>query len=68
MSLFPPADDPVVAGLALRALGALVADGRMRELLVARIDGQPVGESPSRPLLLEAGFVPGYRGLALRTR
>ena len=68
LSFFAPADDPVVAGLALRALGALLADGRMRELLVARIDGQPVGESPSRPLLLEAGFVPGYRGLALRTR
>ena len=68
LSLFPPADDPAVAGLALRALGALVADGRMRELLVARIDGQPVGESPLRPLLLEAGFVPGYRGLALRAR
>ncbi|MGZ8502143.1 MAG: Lhr family helicase, partial [Candidatus Limnocylindrales bacterium] len=68
LSLFAPADDPVVAGLALRALGALVADGRMRELLVARVDGQPVAESPSRPLLLEAGFVPGYRGLALRAR
>ena len=68
LSFFAPADDPVIARLALRALGALMADGRMRELLVARIDGQPVGESPSRPLLLEAGFVPGYRGLALRTR
>ena len=68
LSLFAPADDPVVAGLALRALGALVADGRMRELLVARVDGQPIVESPSRPLLLEAGFVPGYRGLALRAR
>jgi ATP-dependent Lhr-like helicase len=68
LSLFPAADDPVVAGLALRALGSLVADGRMRELLVARVDGQPVAESPARPLLLEAGFVPGYRGLALRAR
>ncbi|MEO8229378.1 MAG: DEAD/DEAH box helicase [Chloroflexota bacterium] len=68
LSLFPPADDPAVALLALRALGALVADGRMRELVVTRVDGQPVGESPSRPLLLAAGFVPGYRGLALRVR
>jgi ATP-dependent Lhr-like helicase len=68
LALFPAADDPIVAGLALRALGALVADGRMRELLVARVDSLPVGESPWRPTLLEAGFVPGYRGLALRGR
>ena len=66
--LFPAADDATVAGLALRALGALLADGRVRELLVARVDGQPVAESPWRPALLEAGFVPGYRGLALRAR
>jgi ATP-dependent helicase Lhr and Lhr-like helicase len=68
LSLFPPADDPAVALLALQALGALVADSRMRELVITRVDGQPVGESPSRPLLLAAGFVPGYRGLALRVR
>jgi ATP-dependent Lhr-like helicase len=65
---FPAADDRTVAGLALRSLGALVADGRSRELLVARVDGEPVGASPWRPALLEAGFVPGYRGLALRAR
>jgi ATP-dependent Lhr-like helicase len=68
LAMFPAAADAAVAGLALRALGQLVADGRMRELLVARVDGQPVGESPWRPALLEAGFVPGYRGLALRAR
>ena len=68
LAVLPAADDPAVATIALRALGALVADGRMRELLVARIDGQPVAESPWRPALLEAGFVPGYRGLALRAR
>ena len=68
LAVLPAADDPGVAGLALRALGALVADGRMRELLVAKVDGQPIAESPWRPLLLEAGFVPGYRGLALRAR
>ena len=66
MALFPAAGDPAVAGLALRALGTLVAAGRVRELLVARVDGAPIGESPWRPALLEAGFVPGYRGLALR--
>ena len=68
LSTFPAADESMVAGLALRASGTLVADGRMRELLVARVDGQPVGESAWRPALLEAGFVPGYRGLALRAR
>ena len=68
LATFPAADEPLVAGLALRALGALVADGRFRELLVARVDGLPVAESPWRPALLEAGFVPGYRGLALRSR
>jgi ATP-dependent Lhr-like helicase len=66
LAVFPAADDPVVAGLALRALGGLIADGRVRELLVARVDGDPVSGSPWRPALLDAGFVPGYRGLALR--
>jgi len=68
LATFPAADEPAVAGLALRALGVLVGDGRFRELLVARVDGLPVAESPWRPALLEAGFVPGYRGLALRSR
>jgi ATP-dependent Lhr-like helicase len=68
LAVLPAADDPLVAALALRALGALVADGRMRELLVAKVDGQPIAESPWRTALLEAGFVPGYRGLALRAR
>ena len=68
LAVLPAADDPVVAMLAFRGLGALVADGRMRELLVAKVDGQPVAESAWRPALLEAGFVPGYRGLALRAR
>ena len=65
---FPAATDPAVAAVALRALGRLVADGRFRELVVTRVDGSPIGESPWRPALLEAGFVPGYRGLALRGR
>ncbi len=66
LATLPAADGAAVAGLALRALRALVADGRQRELLVARVDGQPIAESPWRPALLEAGFVPGYRGLSLR--
>ena len=63
LATFPAADDPAVAGLALRGLGALVADGRMRELVVTRVDGEPVGESRWKAALLAAGFVPGYRGL-----
>ncbi len=63
-----PSDDPAMAVAAARALGALVADGRFRELVVKKVDGLPVGESPFRDRLIEAGFVPGYRGLVLRGR
>ncbi len=63
---FPAADDPEVLDAALRALGTLVADGRARELVIARVDGQPVGTSPRREALLGAGCVAGYRGLAIR--
>jgi len=62
----PAMDDPTVAALALRALGTLVADGRVRELVVGKVDGASVGGSPWRSALLEAGFVAGYRGLVLR--
>jgi ATP-dependent Lhr-like helicase len=68
LSTFPAADDPVVVGLALRALGALVADGRLRELVISRVDGLPMSQSPWRRALLDAGFVAGYRGLTLRGR
>ncbi len=61
-----PADDPEVAAAAVRALSVLVADGRLRELVIRKVDGQPVGESPWREVLLAGGFVPGYRGLTLR--
>ena len=63
-----PSDAAGVGEAAARALAALVADGRVRELVVTRVDGLPVAESPFRPTLLEAGFVPGYRGLTLRGR
>jgi ATP-dependent Lhr-like helicase len=61
-----PADDPGVAAPALRALAALVGTGRTRELVIRKVDGLPVGESPFRDQLLDAGFSAGYRGLALR--
>ena len=54
--------------LAVRALGELVADGRLRELVIARVDGRPIAESPLREALLAAGLRPGYRGLALPVR
>jgi ATP-dependent Lhr-like helicase len=60
-----PGDDPEVARRALRPW-PLVADGRFRELVVTKVDGLPVAESPFRASLLDAGFVPGYRGLTLR--
>ncbi|MEA2609305.1 MAG: ATP-dependent helicase Lhr and Lhr-like helicase, partial [Chloroflexota bacterium] len=63
----PAADDAAVGLVAARGLGILVADGRMRELLIRKVDGDVVAVSPFRTGLLEAGFVAGYRGLALRS-
>jgi len=66
LQVLPAADDPEVAVVAARALGGLVADGRTRELVLTKVDGQPIGDSPFREHLVAAGFVPGYRGLVLR--
>jgi ATP-dependent Lhr-like helicase len=68
LQLLPAADDPEVLTLALRSLGDLVTDGRVRELVIRKVDGEPVGTSDARAALLEAGFVPGYRGYVLRRR
>ncbi len=66
---FPAADDPERAAPALAALAGLLGEGRLRELVVTRVDGVPLGpEHPWRSRLVVAGFVPGYRGLALRPR
>ena len=46
----------------------LVADGRARELVIGKVDGEPVAGSPHREALLAAGFVQGYRGYALEAR
>ncbi len=62
----PAADDPDVLRAALSSLRDLVADGRVRELVIAKIDGEPVAGSPVRDALMGAGFVAGYRGYALR--
>jgi ATP-dependent Lhr-like helicase len=60
------ADDPNVGQAALRGLASLVTGGRLRELVIRKVDGVAVGESAWRDRLLEAGFAAGYRGLTLR--
>ena len=62
----PPAEDPEALALALRSLADLVADGRVRELVIGKVDGEPVAASRFGGALLAAGFVTGYRGYALR--
>jgi ATP-dependent Lhr-like helicase len=66
LQLLPAADDPEVLRLVVTALRNLVADGRVRELVIKRVDGEPVSTSVRREDLLTAGFVPGYRGVTLR--
>ncbi len=66
LQTLPASDDHDIALAATGALQALIADGRVRELVVRKVDGEDVAASPFRPVLLEAGFVAGYRGLVLR--
>ncbi|HEY5434367.1 MAG TPA: hypothetical protein VIK13_03990, partial [Candidatus Limnocylindrales bacterium] len=66
IQVLPAADDPDALGAALRSLADLVADGRARELVIGKVDGEPVAMSPHREALLAAGFVKGYRGYVLR--
>jgi ATP-dependent Lhr-like helicase len=66
LQTLPAFDEPENARLAVAALRSRLAEGRERELVVARVDGLPVVESTHRGRLLEAGFSPGYRGLVLR--
>jgi ATP-dependent Lhr-like helicase len=66
LQTLPAADDPDVANAAVRGLGALIGTGRSRELVIRKVDGAAIGESPLRDRLLAAGFVAGYRGLMLR--
>ena len=68
LQTLPAFDDPVIARTALGALVGLLGDRRERELVVTRIDGLAVADSPQREALLAAGFVAGYRGLVLRER
>jgi ATP-dependent Lhr-like helicase len=66
LQTLPAADDPEVAEAAVGALGRLVDDRMVRELVITRVDGLPVGESPFRKRLIGAGFSPAYRGITLR--
>jgi ATP-dependent helicase Lhr and Lhr-like helicase len=66
LQVLPAGDDAETRAIALGALGDLVADGRVRELVIGKIDGEPVATSAFRDDLLAAGFVAGYRGYALR--
>jgi ATP-dependent Lhr-like helicase len=66
LQVLAPGDDPDVAARAARGLAGLVGDGRMREVVITKVDGEPVSSSPFRERLVEAGFVAGYRGLVLR--
>ncbi|MDQ3127976.1 MAG: DEAD/DEAH box helicase, partial [Chloroflexota bacterium] len=66
LQVLPAGDEPDVGEAAARALGALVGNGRTREIVITKVDGGPVAESPFRDRLIGAGFVPAYRGLVLR--
>jgi ATP-dependent Lhr-like helicase len=66
LQLFPVADNVAVLRLAVSGLRGLVADGRVRDLVVKKVDGEPVASAARREQLLESGFAPGYRGLMLR--
>jgi ATP-dependent Lhr-like helicase len=67
LQALPAAEDPDRLALALRSLADLVADGRVRELVIGKVDGEPIAGSRFKDALLAAGFVPGYRGYVLRS-
>ena len=66
LQTLPAFADADVAAAAVPALRRLVGEGRDRELVVTKVDGLPVGQSPHRDTLVGGGFVAGYRGLVLR--
>ncbi len=66
LQTLPAFDDPAVASAAVGALRGLLADGSRRELVVSRVDGEPIGASKWSETLVEGGFSKGYRGLVMR--
>ncbi len=67
IQVLPAGEDPEALALALRSLADLVADGRVRELVIGKVNGEPVAASRFGDALLAAGFLTGYRGYALRS-
>ncbi|MCB1803541.1 MAG: hypothetical protein KDI82_17770, partial [Gammaproteobacteria bacterium] len=53
-----------IAEAAFTALHALPRQTRRRTLVIEKIDGRAVRESPWHELMLRCGFVADYRGLA----
>jgi ATP-dependent Lhr-like helicase len=68
LQTLPAFEDADAARAAIPAIRRLIGEGRDRELVVTKVDGLPVGQSPHRDALVAAGFVAGYRGLVLRDR
>jgi ATP-dependent Lhr-like helicase len=66
LQTMPAFDDAEVATAAVAALRTLVEDGRLKEFVVRKVDGEAVADSAHREALLAGGFQPGYRGLVLR--
>ncbi len=66
LQTLPAFDDPAVAAAAVAGLARLVTSGRVKEIVIKKVDGAPIAESPVRQRLLDAGFAAGYRGLTLR--
>ncbi|HEY4190717.1 MAG TPA: hypothetical protein VGM28_09865, partial [Candidatus Limnocylindrales bacterium] len=66
LQTLPAFDDPEVAMAAVDSLRHLLADAGRRELVISRVDGEPVGRSPWYETLLRAGFIQGYRGVVMR--
>ncbi|HEX7490092.1 MAG TPA: DEAD/DEAH box helicase [Candidatus Limnocylindrales bacterium] len=66
LQMLPAGESLELAVVACSALRFLLGEGRLRELVVTRVDGCPVSASPWRECLERAGFVAGYRGHILR--
>lgn len=45
------------------ALASMVTDGRVRRLIIERVDDDPAGASPAADALRDAGFSDGYKGM-----
>ncbi|NNE73494.1 MAG: hypothetical protein HKN26_07520, partial [Acidimicrobiales bacterium] len=50
----------------VETLQALVKDGQVRKLEIAKVDGEPIGQTPVGEALTAGGFSMGYKGLSFR--